>query len=192
MKKLFLFLGVIAAVFLMGCTSSPTTTPSTGAGTPTASLVASSTIQATSIGTPFKLGDLEITVKNVRQKTTVGSGYFIENAREGAKYVVFDAEVKNNGKNSDSFSTSRIKAYDEQERKFDVALSYASNERIYDSIEPGLKANYFDFYIEVPQETQRLRLTFLENMFDSKGVNFQLDLSSIPFENTTEENTESG
>ncbi|PIO01715.1 hypothetical protein COX86_00160 [Candidatus Micrarchaeota archaeon CG_4_10_14_0_2_um_filter_60_11] len=191
MKKLFLFLGVIAAVFLMGCASSSTTTPSTGAGTPSASLAATSTLQATAIGTPFKLGDLEITVKNVRQKTTVGSGYFVENAREGAKYVVFDAEVKNDGKESYSFSTNRIKAYDEQERKFDVALSYASNERIYDSIEPGLKANYVDFYVEVPQETPKLQLTFLENMFDSKGVNLQLDLSKIQFENTTEENTES-
>ena len=124
----------------------------------------------------FVVGDLTLIVKNVRKQTTVGYGTV---ARTGAKFIVFDVDVKNTGKKSTSFISGDITAVDSQEREYDVAGGNKDKTgRYLDSkIQPGLSTQFVEFYVEVPQQVNALRLKVVDNYIwasDTKYVDISV------------------
>lgn len=113
-------------------------------------------------GQPMSMENFRYTITNVREanEVTQGVGIFASKttAREGAKFVIFDALIENIGKEKGYVSKGIMFVTDSEGRKFDVAGGRDKVFRENPAIDPGLTAEYVEFYVEVPENVQGLML----------------------------------
>lgn len=161
------FLMIAGTMTPQGATASSTSTTIGSPSAQTQSLGQAVALQGHQINDTFEVGSLTVRVSKLRNSTVVLDRDFgsATRARTGAEYYIFDVSVTNNGKTSDLFYSGNLKVIDSQGREFDVAGgSDASGRIITDTdIQPGLSANYRDFYAEVPKDATGLVLAIYEN-----------------------------
>jgi len=113
-------------------------------------------------GQPITVESFRYTVTNVHENNTVtqGIGIFASQAvaREGAKFVIFDVSIENIGKEKGYVNKGVMFVTDSEDRKFDVAGGRDKVFRELPAIDPGLTAEYVEFYVEVPENVQGLML----------------------------------
>ena len=131
-------------------------------------------------GQPFTVENFRYTVTNVHESSTVVQGIDIfastTTAREGAKFVVFDISAENIGKERGYVNKGSMFVTDSEDRKFDVAGGKDKVFRESPAIDPGLTAEFIDFYVEVPQDAQGLVLHITSaGLFSSEEARSSLE-----------------
>jgi hypothetical protein len=113
-------------------------------------------------GQPITVENFRYTVTNVHENNSVTQGVSIfasqTVAREGAKFVIFDVSIENMGKEKGYVNKGVMFVTDSEDRKFDVAGGRDKVLRELPAIDPGLTAEYVEFYVEVPENVLGLML----------------------------------
>ncbi|MDO8339937.1 MAG: DUF4352 domain-containing protein [Candidatus Burarchaeum sp.] len=113
-------------------------------------------------GQPFTVENFRYTITNVHETDSVMQGIAMfastTTARAGAKFVIFDISIENLGKEKSYPNKGSLFVTDDEGRRFDVAGGRDKVFRESPTIDPGLTAEYVDFYVEVPEDAQGLVL----------------------------------
>jgi hypothetical protein len=136
------------------------------------------------IGDTFIVGSMQLTIPSVSKANKVTDRGDGKVGRVGAIFYIFSVHVENKGKASASFSSSNLKARDENGREFDVGgcVDMArGGTTIGERIEPGLSAEFENCYAEVPEITRKVLLEINEGLFSGTGA--IVDLSGAKIQN---------
>lgn len=99
------------------------------------------------VGDVVKTDDLEITITSVKERTSVGSGYFVKKPSEGGVYLTVQWSYKNiSSQPIGSFDTPMIKLVDSNNTVYDSDIGTSGNfatelnldRKIFSDLNPGI------------------------------------------------------